>query len=80
MADMDFTSKQELVDFVKKQCGVVLGNDEDYILNQHPDLIYTEIPKAHKNQIFSLFRKKNIQTNEHLNGKYWIYLVNEVRK
>ena len=78
--EMDFKSKKELVDFVKEQCGVVLENDEDYTLNKHPDLLYTEIPKTHKNQIFSLFRKKNIQTNEHLNGKYWIYLVNEVRK
>ena len=77
---MDFVSKQELVDFVKEQCGVVLENDEAHTLNKHPDLLYTEIPKKHKNQIFSLFRKRNIKTNEHLSGKYWIYLVNEVRK
>lgn len=77
---MDFKNKQELVDFVKEQFGVVLENDEDYTLNKHPDLLYTEIPKTYKNQILSLFRKKNIQTNEHLNSKYWIYLVNEVRE
>ncbi len=77
---MDFNTKQELVEFVKEQCGVVLENDEEYTLNKHPDLLYTEIPKKHRNQIFYLFRKKNIQTNEHLNGKYWIYLKNEVRK
>lgn len=77
---MDFKNKQELVNFVKEQCGVVLENNENYTLNKHPDFLYTEIPKTHKNQILSLFRKKNIQTNEHLNGKYWIYLVNEVRE
>ena len=76
---MDFNNKQELVDFVKEQFGVILENDESHTLNKHPDLLYTEIPEAHKNQIFSLFHKKNIRTNEHLNGKYWIYLVNEVR-
>ena len=77
---MDFETKQDLIDFVREQLGVVLENDEEYILNKHPDLLYTEIPKRNRNQIFSLFQKKNIQTNEHLNGKYWIYLVNEVRK
>ena len=76
---MDFNSKQELIDFVQQQCGVVLENDEEYILNQHPDLLYTEIPKLHRNQILSLFHKKNIETNEHLNGKYWIYLQNEIK-
>ena len=75
---MDFNSKQELVDFVKGQFGVVLENDEEYILNQHPDLLYTEIPRKHRNEILLFFNKKNIQTNEHLNGKYWIYLKNEV--
>ena len=74
---MDFESKQALIDFVKEQCGVVLENDEKHRLNQHPELLYTEIPKVHRNSILSLFHKKNIETNEHLNGKYWIYIKEE---
>ena len=74
---MNFESKQELIDFVQQQFGVVLENDEEYILNDHPELLYTEIPKKHRNSILSFFRKKNIETNEHLNGKYWIYLKEE---
>ena len=74
---MNFKSKKELIKFVKEQCGVVLENDETYTLNQHPELLYTEIPKKHRNSILSLFHKKNIETNEHLNGKYWIYIKEE---
>ena len=76
---MDFETKQDLIDFVREQFGVVLENDETYPLNQHPDLLYTVIPKNQRNSILSFFRKKKIETNEHLNGKYWIYLKNIVK-
>ena len=74
---MNFESKQALIDFVKEQFNVVLENDEEYVLNDHPEFLYTEIPKLHRHEILSFFRKKNIETNEHLNGKYWIYLKEE---
>ena len=38
---MDFENKQDLIDFVREQLGVVLENDETHPLNQHPDLLYT---------------------------------------
>lgn len=75
---MDFETKQDLIDFVYEQFGVVLENDETHQLNQNPDLLYTVIPKNQRNFILSFFHKKNIKTNEHLNGKYWIYLRNVV--
>ena len=75
---MDFETKQELIDFVREQFGVVLENDETHPLNQHPDLLYTVIPKNQRNSILSFFHKKKIETNEHLNGNYWIYLRNRV--
>ena len=75
---MDFETKQDLIDFIREQFGVVLENDETHLLNQHPDLLYTFIPKNQRNSILSFFHKKKIKTNEHLNGKYWIYLRNRV--
>ena len=77
---MDFETKQELIDFVYEHFGVVLENDETNPLNQHHDLLYTVIPKNQRNSILYLFHKKKIKNNEQLNSKYWIYLVNEVRK
>lgn len=77
---MDFETKQDLIDFVREQFGVVLENDETHLLNQHPDLLYTVIPKNQRNSILSFFRKKKIETTEHLNDKYWIYLRNRVAK
>ena len=43
---MDFETKQELIDFVRDQFGLVLENDETHPLNQHPDLLFTAIPKS----------------------------------
>lgn len=34
--NMDFETKQDLIDFVREQFGVVLENDETHPLNQHP--------------------------------------------
>ena len=76
---MDFETKQDLIDFVREQFGVVLENDETDPLNHHPDLLYTVIPRNQRNSILSFFRNKKIETNEHLNGKYWICLKNEVK-
>ena len=73
---MNFESKQELIDFVKEQFGVVLENEEHF-LNSEPDLLYTRIPKQYQNQILSAFKKWGIETNEHLNNGYWIYLIND---
>lgn len=76
---MDFETKRDLIDFVREQLGVVLQNDETHPLNRHTDLLYTVIPRSQRNSILSFFHKKKIETNEHLNGKYWIYLKNEVK-
>lgn len=73
---MNFSSKQELIDFVEKQFGIVLENEEHY-LNSNSNLLYTRIPKNMQNSILSAFRKWNIETNEHLNNGYWIYVINE---
>ena len=76
---MDFETKQELIDFVREQFGVVLENDETHLLNHHPDLFYTFIPKKQRSSILYFLHKKNIKTNEHLHGKYWIYLKNIIK-
>lgn len=73
---VNFSSKQELIDFVYKQFGIVLENEEHF-LNEEPDLLYTRIPKNMQNAILSAFKKWNIETNEHVNNGYWIYLINK---
>ncbi len=72
---MDFKNKQELIDFIKNQCNVELQNINNFC-GQNPDLLYTEIPRNHKNLVLSVLNRNGIQTNEHLNNKYWIYLKN----
>ena len=57
---MDFETKRDLIDFVREQFGVVLENDETHPLNQHPDLLYTVIPKSQRSSILSFFHKKKI--------------------
>lgn len=76
---MDFETKQDLIDFVYQQFNIVLENDENDPLNRHPDLLYTEIPRNQRDSILAFFKKKKIETNQHLNGKYWIYLKNEIK-
>ena len=57
---MHFETKRDLIDFVREQFGVVLENDETHPLNQHPDLLYTVIPKSQRSSILSFFHKKKI--------------------
>ena len=73
---MNFKSKQELIEFVKTQLNVELKGEEPFDA-EYEDLFYTKLPKNRKSEILSLFRKCGIETNEHLNNKYWIYLINE---
>ena len=37
------------------------------------------IPKKQRSSILYFLHKKNIKTNEHLHGKYWIYLKNIIK-
>ncbi len=73
---MNFKNKQELVDFVKTQLNVELKGEEPFD-DEYEELFYTKLPK--KNKILSLFNKYGIETNEHLNNRYWVYLINEGR-
>lgn len=72
---MDFSTKQELIDFIKSQLNVELQNIDGYCGNE-PDLLYAEVPRAHKNAVLDLCRKHGIETNEHVKRKYWFYLKN----
>lgn len=72
---MNFKNKQDLINFIKNQCNVELQNIDGFC-GENPDLLYTEIPKDHKNSVLSVCCKYGIQTNEHVNNKYWIYLTN----
>lgn len=73
---MNFRNKSELIAFIKDQCGVEL-QEESGSLNDDPELLYTEIPRKYKNSVLSVLKKYGIETNEHLNGKFWLYLIND---
>ncbi len=75
---MNFKNKQELIDFVKTQLNVELKGEEPFD-DEYEELFYTKLPKKQKNKILSLFHKYGIETNEHFNNKYWVYLINEGR-
>jgi hypothetical protein len=73
---MNFDNKQQLIDFVKDQLNVELKSEEPFD-NEYEELFYTKFPKERKGDILNLFYKYGIETNEHVNNKYWIYLINE---
>lgn len=73
---MNFASKNELIEFVKKQLGIELKN-EDNLYNGYSRLLYTEIPREHQNAVFSLFDKIGIRYESHHSGRCWIFLMNE---
>ena len=73
---MNFKNKQELINFVKTQLNVELKGEEPFD-DEYEELFYTKFPKERKNEILALFHKYGIETNEHLNNRYWVYLINE---
>lgn len=78
----DFDSKQELIDFIKKQTNIELKDDKSERFNDRDDILYARIPGKtgyeHKgtNPVLSLLEKNGIRCEEHLNSGYWIYLKN----
>lgn len=70
---MSFKTKEELIDFINTLTGVEL-EIIDSPNQRDPNLLYTELPRNHRAEILTILNKYGIQTNEHLNGKYWIYL------
>lgn len=70
---MEFASKTDLIEFIKKQTNVELKN-EDGFCGDEPDLLYAEIPRKSRNSVLMLCKKHGIRTEEHLNGKYWFYV------
>jgi hypothetical protein len=63
----------ELIEFIKKQTNVELKNIDGFC-GDNPDLLYAEIPRKERNLVLSVCRKNGIETNEHLNGRYWFYV------
>lgn len=76
---MNFTNKQDLIDFIKNQTNVELKNIDGFC-GENPQILYAEIPKKHRNAVLSVCRKYGIETCEHLNGKYWFYLYENERR
>lgn len=78
----NFSSKQELIDFVKQQTNVELKDDKNERFNNNDDILYARIPgktgfeNKSTNPVLSLLKKNGIRCEEHLNGGYWIYLNN----
>lgn len=76
---MNFSNKQELIDFIKEQTNVDLKNIDNFC-GDNPDLLYAEITRNHRGSVLSLCRKHCIETNEHVNGKWWFYLNNTAQQ
>jgi len=66
--------KQELLDFIKYQLKIELKELENF---KSEKKIYVEIKKEDQFNVLSLLNEKNIEHNEHLNNKYWIYIEKE---
>lgn len=57
---MKFKSKKEFLEFVKHQINIDLPNDE-YFLNKHKKILYTEIPKNAKFTVLSFLKKTTLE-------------------
>lgn len=73
---MNFLSKQDLVNYIKQQFNVEVKNERHY-LNDNPNILYTEIPMKFKNNVVSGLKKLGVRIEEHINNKYWIWLINK---
>ena len=69
----EFESKAELIEFIKQQTNVELKNIDGFC-GDDPDLLYAEIPREERNLVLSVCKKYGIETNEHLDGRYWFYV------
>ena len=70
---MNFKDKNELIEFIKNQCGTTLPN-EDCFLNGNDEMLYTKIPLKVRQIVFPVLEKYGIQTNKFDNDNYFIYL------
>lgn len=66
-------NKQELIRYVKQQLDIDLI-ELNPIFGKTNDTIYLEIKRDDRFNLLSLLDKKGIRHEEHLNGKYWIYV------
>lgn len=72
---MNFDSKEQLIEKIKEQFGVVLPNEKSF-LNEDEHLLYTQLPKAYEFTILSWLDKNGIQHCAHTKHNYWLYLQN----
>jgi hypothetical protein len=68
-----FEDKAELIEFIRQQTNIELKNIDGFC-GDNPDLLYAEIPRKERNLVLSICEKYGIETNEHLNGRYWFYV------
>lgn len=73
---MNFASKEDLIEFVSQQLGITLSNEDCYC-NRLSDVLYTEIPKSHKNEVLKLLDRNGIRHESHHHDWLWIFLINE---
>lgn len=68
---MKFKNKAELIQFVKKQCGIELENGNN-CLNNKRNLLYTSISRANRYNVLSVLKKYNVMYEQHINNYYFI--------
>jgi hypothetical protein len=75
-AKMNFLNKQDLVNYIKQQFNVDIKNEKHH-LNDNPNILYAEIPIKHKNSVVGELKRRGVRIEEHINNKYWIWLINK---
>lgn len=73
---MNFSSKDNLIEFIKEQLNVCLSNEPGF-LNKMENALYTEIPRIHKNAVLTFLNKHGIRYEDHAKNCYWIFIDNQ---
>ena len=75
------TKKEKLINLINSQLNIKLTN-ENNVLNNKNNLLYTKIETKDKLTILTFLNKYNIKYEEHVNGFYWINCksIEEVKK
>jgi hypothetical protein len=71
---MNIKSKQDLIEFVKKQVNIELSNDSSDILNKNKKILYTQINRTNAYAILPILIKYRIRYKPHVKDNYFIYV------
>ena len=74
MESSEIKNKADFVQFIKEQINIEITNDETSTFNRKKDILYTRFPHRKERLILSLLSEYKVQTCEHKDNCYWIYI------